>query len=138
MSLLSRVLIVISILQLFHAGFSSSEFHVLLKTHLQNSSVTVDSSLPLDIKLEVVMSLVLFTLGIFISFEKLEYYPIRGDKSVIKTSHYLRDIEFQKAVNVNNLVGSDPNGEVTYTPNLVDVCKKRQEYKDWEINNSKN
>ncbi|EDO16154.1 hypothetical protein Kpol_1070p37, partial [Vanderwaltozyma polyspora DSM 70294] len=70
MSVLSKVFVVVAIIQLMHSGFSSSEFHRLVRSQSINSSRYVGVTLPLDIKLEAYIGMILFTIGIFMSFEK--------------------------------------------------------------------
>lgn len=126
MSIISKVLQTFSLLQLLHAGFSSYEFNQIVK-----KGVSTSTKLPLDIKFEVVCALVLFALGSLLSFETLQYYPVRGEKKIVGPKQYLADIKLNKATNIDNLVGCDPNGEVSYTPSFVDVKAKRDEVQKW-------
>ena len=87
------------------------------------------------------MGLFLFILTSFLSFKKLQYYPIRPSVDnrlkLLTTDQYLKDISLSKANNIHNLIGDDPNGEITFTPNFVDLQRKRKEISDWLNDNSK-
>ena len=137
MLFLTKILYIVSILQILHSAFSSYEFHQLVK----NTTYQEHYSLPRDIQLECYMGLVLFILAPFLSFTKLQYYPIRpsinNGLKLLTTDQYLKDISLSRANNVHNLIGDDPNGEVTFTPNFVDLQKKRKEISDWLTENSK-
>lgn len=136
MSFLIKILYIVSILQILHSGFSSYEFHQLVK----NTSYKEHYSLPRDIQLECYMGLALFILTSFLSFTKLQYYSIRpstNDKlKLLTTDEYLKDISLTRANNVHNLIGNDPNGEVTFTPNFVDLQRKRKEISEWLTDSS--
>ncbi|CCH60962.1 hypothetical protein TBLA_0D04660 [Henningerozyma blattae CBS 6284] len=135
MSILSKVLFGVGIIQLLHAGFSSYEFHQLLKssTNINESSNEQKLyQLPNDIKLEVFISLAILTVSIFLSFNKLKYYPINNkNDEIITEGEYLSNIQMSKASNVDNLVGSDPTGYITYLPNMVDIQAKRKEVAEY-------
>ncbi|CCE62296.1 hypothetical protein TPHA_0C01400 [Tetrapisispora phaffii CBS 4417] len=135
MGSLSKGLIVVSLLQLFHAGFSSSEFQQLLKTQQLHKYLN-EAGLPLDIKLEVFMGLIIFVIGIFLSFEKLQFQPIELTRPTVITGEYLSDIRYRKATNVENLTGSNLEGQIIYTSNLTDVHQKRKECRDWMNENT--
>lgn len=137
MSLLTKLLYIVSIIQILHSGFSSYEFHQLAK----NTTYREHYSLPKDIQLECYMGLFLFILTSFLSFKKLQYYPIRPSVDnrlkLLTTDQYLKDISLSKANNIHNLIGDDPNGEITFTPNFVDLQRKRKEISNWLNDNSK-
>ncbi|EJS43305.1 kre27p [Saccharomyces arboricola H-6] len=140
MSLTSKLFYAVSALVLFHSGFSSYEFHHLLKLNPPHNaqSASVITDLPKDIKYEVYVGLLLFILGVFTSFEKLQYLPIENnDGMIISQGNYLKEIALNKATNVNNLVGSNPNGEVIFSPSFVDVHAKRKITREWASNNEK-
>ena len=121
MGLISKLLLVLSIVLIGHSGFSSHEFHQLLKRGARESS----SQIPKDIKYETITGLVLFVLSAFLSFEKLSYYPLVGPKKSLTQGQYLEDIAMSKATNVDNLI--DPAGAVNYTPSFVDIINKREQ-----------
>lgn len=135
MTILTKVLYSISILQILHSGFSSFEFHQLTK-----NMDPIDYPLPRDIKLECYMGLILFIFTCFLSFKKLQYYPIKptegSELNLLSTNQYLKDISLNKANNVHNLIGDDPHGEVSFTPSLVNIQKKREEIALWLKTNS--
>lgn len=51
---------------------------------------------------------------------------------------YLQDISLSKATDVDNLIGSNPTGEVSYTPNFIDIHEKRKSVKQWIAKNPTN
>lgn len=125
-------MLIVALAQLFHSGFSSYEFHQLKKQLAAGSSVAIDQiSLPKDIRLEVLSGLILFTFSVFMSFGKLTYLPLSGKPVLLSQHEYLKEIDMNRATMTNNLIGSDPYGEITYTPNFVDVHAKRKELKQW-------
>lgn len=126
MGLVSKSLYAVSLLQLLHAGFSSYEFHQVMKKHNR-----VGAQLPQDIKFEGLCAIIIFTLGVFLSFEVLQYYPLRGEEKPLGPKQYLLDIKLNKSSNIDNLVGVDPNGEVSYTPSFVDIKEKREQVQKW-------
>ena len=136
MSLISKILLLISLAQIFHSGFSSYEFHQL-KKQLAASSVADVSGIPLpnDIQLEVVIGLSLFMLSVFLSFDKLEYLPLKGGHTALTQGKYLQEIDMNKATTIDNLMGSDPYGYINYTPAFVDIHAKRQEVSEWLAKN---
>lgn len=94
--------------------------------------------MPKDIKYETYAGLVLFVLAVFTSFEKLQYLPIESnDGMIISEGNYLKEIALNKATNVDNLIGSNPNGEIVFTPSFVDVHAKRKLSREWASNNEK-
>ncbi|KAL3240353.1 Emc5p RNJ42_03571 [Nakaseomyces bracarensis] len=126
MGIISKVLQTLSLIQLLHAGFSSYEFNQIVK-----KGVNTSTTLPLDIKFEVLCALILFALGSFLSFDTLQYYTVRGERKLVGPKEYLADIKLNKATNIDNLIGCDPNGEVSYAPSFVDVKAKREEVQKW-------
>ncbi|KOG98863.1 ER membrane protein complex subunit 5 [Saccharomyces pastorianus] len=138
MTLVSKLLYAVSTLVLLHSGFSSYEFHHLLKLKSLNNAQTVIHELPKDIKYETYAGLLLFVLAVFTSFKKLQYLPIESnDGMIISEGNYLKEIALNKATNVDNLIGSNPNGEIVFTPSFVDVHAKRKLSREWASNNEK-
>ncbi|CDF88099.1 related to ER membrane protein complex subunit 5 [Zygosaccharomyces bailii ISA1307] len=127
MTFWSSVLIAFASLLLFHSGFSSHEFHQLLKSLPQDSPSQLDSHLPKDIQYETLAAVSIFTFAVFSSFKKLRYYPLQGPQNMITLNQFLPDIQMNKATNVDNLIGNDPYGEINYTANFVDVHAKREQ-----------
>ncbi|AJP39439.1 ER membrane protein complex subunit 5 [Saccharomyces cerevisiae] len=138
MSFVSKLLYTVSALVLFHSGFSSYEFHHLLKLNSLNNAQGAISKLPKDIMYETYAGLILFVLAVFTSFEKLQYLPIESnDGKIISQGNYLKEIALNKATNVDNLIGSNPNGEIIFTPSFVDVHMKRKICREWASNTVK-
>lgn len=131
MSLFSKLLLVISLLLISHSGFSSYEFHQLLKRGTAQSPSGVSSQIPRDIVYENLIGVALFVLSAFFSFEKLSYYPLLGPKIALTQGQYLEDIGMDKATNVDNLIGNDPSGAINHTPSFVDVIAKREQTRQW-------
>ncbi|CCF55697.1 hypothetical protein KAFR_0A02610 [Kazachstania africana CBS 2517] len=128
MSLLSTVTFYVSLLLIGHAGFSSFEFHQLAKKI--NIS---DPQLPRDIKYESYLGLILFIISAFLAFTKLTYLPLRYDnqstKQVLSQGQYLKETPFNKATNVDNMIGNDANGEVNFMTSFIDISAKRAQFK---------
>ncbi|QLG73820.1 hypothetical protein HG535_0F03310 [Zygotorulaspora mrakii] len=126
MRLLSKLLLSLSVILLGHSGFSSHEFRQLLKNTSREMPSSMLRHIPVDIQYEAIVGLVLFVLSTFLSFEKITYYPLQGGRELLQLNQYLQDIDMSKANNVNNLTGKDPFGAITYTPNFIDIHKKRK------------
>ncbi|GCE98010.1 hypothetical protein ZYGM_004520 [Zygosaccharomyces mellis] len=137
MTFLSTILILFSSVLLLHSGFSSHEFHQLLKNLPQNSPSYVNRQLPKDIQYEAITGIILFTTAIFLSFKKLTYFPLQGPRKLITLDQYLQEIRMNKATNIDNLIGNDPYGEVNYTPNFINIHAKRAETRSWLEQNDK-
>ncbi|QLQ80538.1 hypothetical protein HG537_0D05390 [Torulaspora globosa] len=131
MGLISKLLLIVSIVLIGHSGFSSYEFHQIVKSS-KNGASESSIQIPKDILYETITGLVIFVLSSFFSFEKLSYLPLLGPKKLLTQGQYLLDIEMSKATNVDNLIGSDPAGAVNFTPNFVDIIAKRTQVKEWE------
>ncbi|AAS51828.1 ADL092Wp [Eremothecium gossypii ATCC 10895] len=131
MSYISKILLAISVLQLVHSGFSSFEFH-RLKRHLTLADgIPQGFRLPSDIKAEVVCALVLFTLGIFLSFEKLQHLPLTGSRTPLTQDLYLHEIRMSEATKTDNLIGSETYGDFTFMPSFIDVHARRKEIRTY-------
>ncbi|CAR28191.1 hypothetical protein ZYGR_0N06830 [Zygosaccharomyces rouxii] len=137
MALLSTILILFSSALILHSGFSSHEFHQLLKSLPQDSHSYLGHQLPKDIQYEAIAGIITFTIAVFFSFKKLTYYPLQGPQKLITLNHYLHEIRMNKATNVDNLIGNDPYGEINHTPNFIDIHAKREETKRWLEQNDK-
>lgn len=131
MGLISKLLLIVSIVLIGHSGFSSYEFHHIVKSSKSSASGS-SIRIPKDILYETIVGLAIFVLSSFLSFEKLSYVPLLGPKKLLTQGQYLLDIEMSKATNVDNLIGSDPAGAVNFTPNFVDIIAKRAQVKEWE------
>ncbi|GAV54185.1 hypothetical protein ZYGR_0AK06870 [Zygosaccharomyces rouxii] len=137
MAFLSTILFLFSSVLIFHSGFSSHEFHQLLKNLPQDSPSYVGRQLPKDIQYEAITGIITFIIAVFLSFKKLSYYPLQGPKKLITLNQYLQEIRMNKATTVDNLIGNDPYGEVNHTPNFVDIHAKREETRRWLEQNDK-
>lgn len=138
MDILSKILILIASALILHSGFSSHEFHQLIKSIPQDSLTQGDRQLPKNIQYEAVAGIITFTIAIFSSFRKLRFYPLQGPHNLITLNQYLKEVHMNKATNIDNLIGNDPYGEINHTPNFVNVHAKREETKRWlEQNNKK-
>lgn len=141
MSLISKVLSVISIITILHAGFSSYEFNQLAKSVPVKPKVL--EAIPLDIQCEAIIGLLLFILSSFLAFDKLQVTPLRNcgadgkASNVIKLNQYLKYISLNEASNVDNMMGRDLTGHVSYTPSMVGIHAKRKAVQDW-IKSDKN
>ncbi|AMD20631.1 HDL113Cp [Eremothecium sinecaudum] len=131
MSLISSLLFIISSFQLFHSGFSSFEFHQLKKQPHMYNGLQKEIRLPIDIQLEVITGLILFTLAVFLSFDKLEYLTLRGPRKLLSQNQYLSEIQMTAATKKDNLIGSDAYGEFTFMPSFVDIHAKRKEIREY-------
>ncbi|SCU97761.1 LADA_0H08130g1_1 [Lachancea dasiensis] len=132
MGLLSQGILLISILQLIHSGFSSHEFFILKKRLVANSNLDVDSlALPRDIHLEAVCGMILLTLSVFLSFNKLEFLPLSSKLKLMKQNNILQEIDMNKATSTKNLMGCNPYGDFMNLPGFVDIHAKREEVRKW-------
>lgn len=128
MSIFSKLLGFIGTIQLLHAGFSSYEFHQLLKTiELEQHDTII--KLPNDIKLEVLISFILIVISTFLSLNKITFYTLNDEK--ISTNNYLQNIKYSKFTNIENLKGSSDSGLFYNTPFLLDIVAKRNEINDY-------
>ncbi|KAH3900987.1 uncharacterized protein SCODWIG_01899 [Saccharomycodes ludwigii] len=144
MSFLSKTLVIISILQLIHSGYSTYEFNQVIKQLNLKKTLTIStsasnyntfaSSLPMDIQYEALFALFLFTIGIFFSFETVSYIPL-SSKKVVQTAEYLQPIDMNRASILDNLQEIDPYGGINNTPMLTDLLQKRREYREWAKKN---
>lgn len=132
MTYLSSLLLIISILQLIHSGFSSYEFHQFKKDAITlNGNQASSIKMPLDIQIEAMVGLFLFTISIFLSFQKLKYYPMQSNLKILTQNMFLQEINMNKATTVDNLIGNDPFGQIIYCPNFVNVHEKRRTVQEY-------
>ncbi|SMN21147.1 similar to Saccharomyces cerevisiae YIL027C KRE27 Member of a transmembrane complex required for efficient folding of proteins in the ER [Maudiozyma saulgeensis] len=134
MSFLSKAIQYIAIIVILHSGFSSYEFHQTAK-QLSLDSISNVIALPIDIKYEAIAGLLLFIISVFVSFEKIEYYSLRRQEGhsieTLSQGQYLKYITLNKATDRDNMINSDPTGDVSYTPNMVHIHEKRKQMRDW-------
>lgn len=126
----------ISIITILHAGFSSYEFNQLAKSVPVKPKVL--EAIPLDIQCEAIIGLLLFILSSFLAFDKLQVTPLRNcgaadgkGNDVITLNQYLKYISLNEASNVDNMMGRDLTGHVSYTPSMVGIHAKRKAVQDW-------
>lgn len=140
MSVISKIFQFLSLFAILHSAFSSYEYSQLSKSLAQSSSTSI-IDLPIDIKYEAIVGLLFFTLSTFLSFEKIEFYPLRREEGkkleTLSQGQYLKYITLNKATIADNLMISDPTGDVSYTPNMVSIHEKRSIMKDWLQKNTK-
>lgn len=82
MSVLSKVLLLVGILQLIHAGYCIHEFNRIVKI----SSITpLTLCLPMDVKLEVFSGMIMSVVSILFSFSKISFIPLRDTENKLVT-----------------------------------------------------
>ncbi|OBA25582.1 hypothetical protein HANVADRAFT_53828 [Hanseniaspora valbyensis NRRL Y-1626] len=82
MSILSKALLLVGILQLIHAGYSLHEFNRILKL---SPAAALHLSLPADVKLEVFSGMIISIISILFSFNKIEYIALKDTENKIAT-----------------------------------------------------
>ncbi|CEP60624.1 Emc5p LALA0_S01e15236g [Lachancea lanzarotensis] len=132
MSLISKFVFTVALLQILHSGFSSHEFVTMKQRLAANSDLDLDALfLPRDVQIEAFCGVVLLALSIFLSFGKQEFLPLSGKLKLLKQDGVLQEISINKATNAKNLAGSNPYGEITNLPSFVDIHAKRAEVRRW-------
>lgn len=87
MSVLSKALLLIGVLQIIHAGYSIHHFNSVSKL-VSTSDITSKLYLPFDVKVEVYSGLLISILSILLSFDKAEYMQLKENK-IIRTNERL-------------------------------------------------
>ncbi|SCU85085.1 LAFA_0D13806g1_1 [Lachancea sp. 'fantastica'] len=132
MSFTSKIVFLVSLLQILHSGFSSHEFVIMKQRLAANSDLNVDALfLPKDVQIEALCGVLLLALSIFLSFGKQEFLPLSGKLTVLRQEGVLQEIRMNKATIAKNLAGCNPYGEITNLPSFVDVHAKRTEVRRW-------
>ncbi|RMZ87766.1 hypothetical protein DV736_g5008, partial [Chaetothyriales sp. CBS 134916] len=108
MSVLSRLLVLVGLVSLFHAAYSAHEFLVLSTERHKNAA------LPLDIKLETIFSVLLACVGFVLGADQLK--PILW-------STWAGQIERDGE--------PSPFRALEERPGFVDIRAKREEFADW-------
>ncbi|RMZ79776.1 hypothetical protein DV738_g3208, partial [Chaetothyriales sp. CBS 135597] len=108
MSVLSRLLVLAGLLSLFHAAYSAHEFSVLSTEQHKNAP------LPLDIKLEAVISVLVASVGLVLGADPLK---------PISWSTWAGQLEREG--------GPSPFAALEERPGFVDIRAKRKEFADW-------
>lgn len=134
MSIISKSLFIIFTLQLLHSAFSSFEFHQLTKQQVSHGELRTSINLPVDIKIEVLVALTLFTIGVMMSFDKLQYLTLSGPRRIVSQDQYLQELPMNAATKKDNLIGNDPHGAFTYMPSLVNIHGYRKYMKEHLLN----
>lgn len=140
MSLISKILQGVSLLIISHSAFSSYEFHQVIK-QLSQDAIDGSITLPKDITYEAVAGLLIFIIASFLEFSKITFYPLRRKHGEplerLSQGQYLKHITLNNATDVDNLLDSDPTGDVSYTPNMIHIHEKRKIMDDWLKKNQK-
>lgn len=124
---MSKLLYIVGSIFLLHAGYSSFEFHQLLKTTHHSST---DSSLPSDIIIEVLVGIVVLIAGSLSSIEIPNFLSV--DNEVIHPDHkYLKPIEMSKATAEFEKLKINPFAELETRIEFLDIVNKRKEYAQW-------
>ncbi|ONH66397.1 ER membrane protein complex subunit 5 [Cyberlindnera fabianii] len=123
----------IATLSLFHALYSSYEF-----THLNKTHATTALAFPVDIQLEVTLSLVLYLLHFFLLSGRHTELSLVDNGRVLKKSARLTPVAMKDAVAWDELKGGNVmfkgiETRVTY----LDIAQKRKEFQEWEKSNEK-
>ncbi|EXJ77594.1 hypothetical protein A1O3_09821 [Capronia epimyces CBS 606.96] len=108
MSVLSRLLVLVGLLSLFHAAYSAHEFSVLSTKYHKNAP------LPLDIKLETLVSVFLACLGLVWGSEPLK--PVGWNE-------WAGELERDG--------GANPFKSLEERVNFVDIRAQRREFATW-------
>ncbi|KAL2430652.1 hypothetical protein ABEF95_012290 [Exophiala dermatitidis] len=108
MSVLSRLLVLVGLLSLFHAAYSAHEFSILSTKYHKNAP------LPLDIKLETLISVSLACLGLILGSESLK--PVSWNEWAGKIE---REGEPNPFRGLEDRAG------------FMDIRKERREFADW-------
>ncbi|SCV04418.1 LAME_0H18272g1_1 [Lachancea meyersii CBS 8951] len=138
MTLVSKALFLVAVVQILHSGFSSHEFIIMKQRLATSSDLDVEAMLlPKDIQLEAICGMVLLTLSIFMSFGKQEFLPLSGKLKLLTQDDILQEINMNKATNAKNLAGCNPYGEITNLPTFVDIHSKRAQVRRWREEQAK-
>lgn len=116
------------LLLLLHAGYSSFEFHQLLKTthhmNLQNNN------LPIDIVVEVILGIIIVISGSISSISNPDFLSI--DNELVKPqSKYLKQINMKDATSEFEKLQINPFEELESRVEFIDIIKKRKQYREW-------
>lgn len=114
---------------LLHAGYSSHEYTKINK--LRNSSIPF----PQDITLEVVLSLALFLVHIiYISTQREPVLSLVEDREILRGR--FDPVDMNEALVVEEIAKSSAFGGVNRVT-FMDIVKKRQEFKEWQVEQGK-
>ncbi|KAL6944170.1 hypothetical protein ACO0OE_004077 [Hanseniaspora uvarum] len=91
MSALSKILLIVGLLQIIHSGYSIHQFNSISKL-VNTSNITSQLYLPFDVKAEVYSGLIIAIISILLSFDKIEYIKLAENK-IVRTNERLLPIK---------------------------------------------
>lgn len=91
MSALSKILLIVGLLQIIHSGYSIHQFNSISKL-VNTSNITSQLYLPFDVKAEVYSGLIITIISILLSFDKIEYIKLAENK-IVRTNERLLPIK---------------------------------------------
>ncbi|KKA02141.1 ER membrane protein complex subunit 5 [Hanseniaspora uvarum DSM 2768] len=91
MSALSKILLIVGLLQIIHSGYSIHQFNSISKL-VNTSNITSQLYLPFDVKAEVYSGLIITIISILLSFDKIEYIKLSENK-IVRTNERLLPIK---------------------------------------------
>ena len=129
MALLSKILLVVGLLQIVHSGYSIHQFNSITKL-ASTSNITSQLYLPLDVKIEVYSGLIITIISILLSIDKVEYMKLSENK-IVRTNERLLPIKTNitnghEAVVVNGNDNSLDLQKDKETVHFVDFKKEKK------------
>ncbi|CAK7896385.1 ER membrane protein complex subunit 5 [[Candida] anglica] len=124
---MSSIFYIIGSTLLLHAGYSSFEFHSLIKARHDNLA------LPTDIILEVICGILILIAGSINSTKNTPFLSASG-KLINPTDTHLKNIDFRKATNEFQQIEVNPYEDLDSRLEFINVKEKRAEYKKWVQN----
>lgn len=124
-----KLLKIIGLGSLLHAGYSSYEYTHSQKAH--NTSIPF----PQDIILEVIISLLILSLDLLFSSNQPKLSLINND--VVKSQFKLKPILMKDAVVEDEKLGAGPFQFVESKVYFTDFAQKRKDYAEWVAKNKK-
>lgn len=124
-----KLLKIIGLGSLLHAGYSSYEYTHSQKAH--NTSIPF----PQDIILEVIISLLILSLDLLFSSNQPKLSLINND--VVKSQFKLKPILMKDAVVEDEKLGAGPFQFVESKVFFTDFAQKRKDYAEWVAKNKK-
>ena len=129
MALLSKILLVVGLLQIVHSGYSIHQFNSITKL-ASISNITSQLYLPLDVKIEVYSGLIITIISILLSIDKVEYMKLSENK-IVRTNERLLPIKTNitnghEAVVVNGNDNSLDLQKDKETVHFVDFKKEKK------------
>ncbi len=133
MAFVGRTLYILGIVLLANSGYSSYQVSQLEKTGASNLS----DGLPLDLKIEAILSAILLTLAALWDIKMQKCRPLGplaelSEESVkALTSSPLKNIEMRKAMDEYEIQGFTPYDSLEHRLSFVNWAAKRAEYAKW-------